>query len=109
MCACQCTESSLTLSDPMGCSPPGSSVHGIFQARNWSGLPFSPPRDLLNPGIKLVSLALLVDSLPLSQGARPILFISATKYEFSLQLVYDGSPELVGFSEGVTRQLQFEN
>ena len=22
-----------TLSDPMGCSPPGSSVHGIFQAR----------------------------------------------------------------------------
>ena len=23
----------LTLSDPMDCSPPGSSVHGIFQAR----------------------------------------------------------------------------
>ena len=22
-----------TLSDPMDCSPPGSSVHGIFQAR----------------------------------------------------------------------------
>ena len=22
-----------TLSDPMGCSPPGSSIHGIFQAR----------------------------------------------------------------------------
>ena len=26
-------QSCLTLSDPMGCSPPGSSVHGIFQAR----------------------------------------------------------------------------
>ena len=25
--------SCLTLSDPMDCSPPGSSVHGIFQAR----------------------------------------------------------------------------
>ena len=27
------TQSYLTLSDPMDCSPPGSSVHGIFQAR----------------------------------------------------------------------------
>ena len=26
-------QSCLTLSDPMDCSPPGSSVHGIFQAR----------------------------------------------------------------------------
>ena len=25
--------SSLTLGDPMDCSPPGSSVHGILQAR----------------------------------------------------------------------------
>ena len=32
-----------TLCDPMGCSPPGSSVHGIFQARVWSGLPFPSP------------------------------------------------------------------
>ena len=27
------TQSCLTLSDPMDCSPPGSSVYGIFQAR----------------------------------------------------------------------------
>ena len=26
-------QSCLTLNDPMDCSPPGSSVHGIFQAR----------------------------------------------------------------------------
>ena len=26
-------ESCLTLGDPMGCSPPGSSVHGIYQAK----------------------------------------------------------------------------
>ena len=26
-------QSCLTLRDPMDCSPPGSSVHGIFQAR----------------------------------------------------------------------------
>ena len=32
-------QSCLTLCDPMNCSPPGSSVHGIFQARVWSGVP----------------------------------------------------------------------
>ena len=26
--------------DPMDCSLPGSSVHGIFQQRYWSGVPF---------------------------------------------------------------------
>ena len=32
MCA-KLLQSCLTLCDPMGCSPPGSSVHGIFQSR----------------------------------------------------------------------------
>ena len=33
----------LTLSDPMDCSPPGSSIHGIFQARvlEWGAIAFS--------------------------------------------------------------------
>ena len=37
------TQSSLTLCDPMDCSLPGSSVHGIFQARvlEWVAIPFS--------------------------------------------------------------------
>ena len=32
-----------TFSDPMDCSPPGSSVHGIFQARvlEWAAIAFS--------------------------------------------------------------------
>ena len=36
-------QSSPTLSDPMDCSPPGSSVHGIFQARvlEWGAIAFS--------------------------------------------------------------------
>ena len=35
--------SCLTLSDPMDCSLPGSSVHGIFQARvlEWGAIAFS--------------------------------------------------------------------
>ena len=37
------TQSCLTLPDPMDCSPPGSSVHGIFQARvlEWGAIAFS--------------------------------------------------------------------
>ena len=31
------TQSCPTLSNPMDCSPPGSSVHGIFQQEYWSG------------------------------------------------------------------------
>ena len=31
------------LSDAMDCSPPGSSIHGIFQARVLSGLPLPSP------------------------------------------------------------------
>ena len=36
-------QSCLTLSDPMDCSPPGSSVHGIFQTRvlEWGAIAFS--------------------------------------------------------------------
>ena len=37
----------------------------------WSGLPFSSPGDLPDPGIKLVSPALQMDSLPLSHLGSP--------------------------------------
>ena len=38
------TQSRPTLSDPMDCSPPGSSIHGIFQARvlEWGAIAISP-------------------------------------------------------------------
>ena len=46
-------QSGHTLCDRMDCSPPGSSVHGIF----WSGLPFPTPGDLPNPGNELEASA----------------------------------------------------
>ena len=48
----------------MDCSPPGSSVHGILQARilEWVAFPF--PGDLPDPGIKPRPPALQADSLP---------------------------------------------
>ena len=54
-------QSCLTLFDPMGCSPPGSSVHGILQARilQWVAIPFSRgssrsrnrTKSLMSPGL----------------------------------------------------------
>ena len=39
----EAAQSCPTLCDPMDCSPPGSSVHGIFQARvlEWGAIAFS--------------------------------------------------------------------
>ena len=52
------------LCDPMDCNPPGSSVHGILQARilEWVAIP--SPGDLPNPGIQPESPTLQADSLP---------------------------------------------
>ena len=66
VCVCVCTrtklfQSCLTLCDPMGCSQPGSSVHGTLQARilEWVAMPSSrgssQPRDqaciLMSPAL----------------------------------------------------------
>ena len=59
------TQSCLTLCDPLDCSPPGSSVHGILQAKNTGVSSYFPsPGDLPNPGIKPRSPTLKADSLP---------------------------------------------
>ena len=50
-----------TLCNPMDCSPPGSSVHGILQANR---LPFPSPGHLPDSSIEPKSPALQADSLP---------------------------------------------
>ena len=49
-------QSCLTLCDPVDCSLPDSSVHGILQSRTLEWVPCPPPGDLPNPGIKPASL-----------------------------------------------------
>ena len=60
-----------TLCDPVDCTPPGSSVHGILQARilEWIAISFS--RDLPNPGIKPWSPALQADALSSEPPGKP--------------------------------------
>ena len=56
-----------TLRDPMDCSPPGSSVHGIFQARGleWGAIAFSQ-NGLLGPTYSPKSLSHLTAHKTLS-------------------------------------------
>ena len=42
-CESEVTQSCSTPCDPMVCSPPGSSVHGISRQEYWSGVPFPSP------------------------------------------------------------------
>ena len=53
---CVCTRSVMSNSLwPFDCSPPGSSVHGILQARILEWLAFPPSGDLPDPGIEPAS------------------------------------------------------
>ena len=60
-----------TLCDLMDYSLPGSSVHGILQARIQEWVPCPPPEDLPNPGIKPRSPTLQADSLPSESPGKP--------------------------------------
>ena len=64
-------QSCLTLCDPMDCSLPGSSVHGILRAGTLEWVTILSPGDLLNLGIKPVSPTLQADSLPYEPPGKP--------------------------------------
>ena len=66
-------QSFLNLCDPMDCSPPGSSVHGIFQARilEWAAIFQPSPGDPPDPGIELRSPTLQAESLLSEPPGQP--------------------------------------
>ena len=70
-CCCLVTKLCPTLFNPKDCSPPGSTVHGILQARTLQWVAISFSRDLPNPGIKSGSLALKADSLLSEPAGKP--------------------------------------
>ena len=75
VCACSVAQLCLILCDPMDCSLPGSSVHGISRQEYWSGLPFPSPGDLPDPGIELESPALAGRFFTTEPRGMPILYI----------------------------------
>ena len=76
----------LTLCDPVDCSPSGSSVHEILQARILERVTFRSPGDLLNPGIKPGSPALQAESLPSEPPGKPRILIEVS-YHISFRIV----------------------
>ena len=70
------TKSCSTLSNPMDCSPPGSSVHATLQGRILEcGLPLLSPGDLPDSGIKPASLALQANSLLIELPGKFLLYL----------------------------------
>ena len=57
VCVCVCVQSCPTLCNPIDCSPLGSSVHEIFQARILEWVSASYSGDLPDPVLELKSLA----------------------------------------------------
>ena len=102
------TQSCLILCDPRDCSPPGSLVHGIFQARilEWVSLPFSKgvfPTLISNPGLLHClqilyhlshqgSPTMFLKTLANSQRGRTIKkFLDINEVSFGNQLIWKGS------------------
>ena len=56
LCMFMRAQSCATLCNPMDCSPPGSAVQEILQARILEQLPFLPSGDVPDPGIEPVPL-----------------------------------------------------
>ena len=71
----QSLQSCPTLCNSMDCSPPGSSVHEILQARILEGVAIPSSRGSPNPGIEPGSPALQADSFPLSHCGSPVLHL----------------------------------
>ena len=55
----------------MDCGPPGSSVHGILQAKTVEWVAIPSPEDLPDPGIETGSPALQADSSPFEPPGKP--------------------------------------
>ena len=76
--------------DPMDCSLPGSSVHGILQAKILECVAISVSGDLPDPGIEPRSPALQPDSLPTELRGKPLIFFSLLPKILSTRQEIDG-------------------
>ena len=86
-----------TLCDPMDCSPPGSSAHGILQVRimDWVAMPFS--RESSQPRDRTHISCLLhwqVGSLPLAPPGKPKYSILYIIFKCSSQFIISIITEL---------------
>ena len=74
-CACSVAQSCPILCEPWTAAHQAPLSMGFSMQEYCSGLPFPPPGDLLNPGIKPRSPTLQVDSLPTEPPGRPLCLV----------------------------------
>ena len=89
MCVCLVTQSCPTLCNPMDCSPPGSSVHGIFCKITGVGCHFLLQGNLPDPGAESGSPALQADSLLSEPPGKPISLFDSPPF---LNLTHESCP-----------------
>ena len=98
-----CAQSCPTLCDPMDCSPPGSSVHGIFQARTLQCVVISYSRGSFQPWdqthISYVSCTGRQILLPLHHVATP-------RIQYLKWKTLEGINSRLGDTEEGTRNLE---
>ena len=87
------TQSCLTLHDPMDYSPPGSSVHGIFQARvlEWGAIAFSVQQSKLCKKPSVTSW--LLSRFSVEEETRVFLSLYSTFFKvwmFRIQVLWAG-------------------
>ena len=85
MCV-SCSVVSDCLRPPWTVAPQAPLSMEFSRQQYWSGLPFSSPQDLPDPGIELGSLALQADSLPSEPPGKPEFLYSKVKFLRAIQL-----------------------
>jgi len=116
VCVCVCMhaksfQSCPTLCDPMDCSPSGSFVHRILQARilEWVAMP--PQGDLPNPGMEPVApdtSAIQVDSLLLSHWGGPVA-LCRTAIIYCLNVWWSSPVRIHGLQYSLFRRFKLSN
>ena len=96
--ACSVTQSCLTLCNPMDCNLPGSSVHGILQARILQLVAICSSRGIFltqrwNPHLlhwqaNLYQLAICEPNTKLEQWVDSDIFLPSKRYEFFFRRLY---------------------
>ena len=85
---CLVTQSCPTLCDLIDCCPPGSSVHGILQARIMEWVAISSSRGTQGSNLHLLCLLQWeADSLPLAPPWKPLFYIIQTQNLLELRPV----------------------
>ena len=99
------TQSCLTLCNPVDCSLPGSSLHGILQARvlEWVAISFS--RGSSQPGNQTGVSALQADSLPIELSGKCQWFVMSIQINRAVLLILVGLIHTFVVSSRSGRQL----